>query len=130
MRRLLQVAPRLLVFGYGHRDSPRLQVALSAAIVAAAATAPDTAAATIDALAETECALAAAAKAGFVALEETPPLLVAVLARAVVTRATGWAAISAAARGFQAIVERAHVRCTGFEEYMARYCIGSKLWWS
>lgn len=114
--RLWQVAPRLLVYGYGHRDSPRLQAALSAAILAAAAGAPNTAAAAIDALVAAERALAGAAKTGFVALEESPPLLVAVLARGAATRSTGWAAITAAARGFRAIVERTQVRrCRVYE---------------
>lgn len=105
----LQVGPRLMVYGYGRRDSPRMQAALSAAIQAAAVAAPDTAAASINALVATEIALEAAAKVGFVALEESPPLLVSVLAGGGTTAAGGWAAITAAACGLQAIVERAQV---------------------
>lgn len=107
---LRQVAPRLLVYGYGHRDSPRLQTVLSAAITSAAASAPATAAAAIDALVEAERVLQASSKAGFVALEESPPLLVSVLARSGAAMGTaGWEGITAAARGFRAIVERAQV---------------------
>lgn len=86
-----------------------MQAALSAAIKAAAVAAPDTAAASINALVATEIVLEAAAKVGFVALEESPPLLVSVLAGGGATTAGGWAAITAAARGLQAIVERAQV---------------------
>ena len=43
----MQVTPRLLVYGYGRRDSPRLQAALSAAIQLSAAVTPDVAEATV-----------------------------------------------------------------------------------
>ena len=41
------MTPRLLVYGYGRRDSPRLQAALSAAIQLSAAVTPDVAEETV-----------------------------------------------------------------------------------
>ena len=53
----MQITPRLLVYGYGRRDSPRLQAALSAAVQLTAAVTPEIAEAAVREVTSNTCRL-------------------------------------------------------------------------